>query len=130
MKEIMKRIIEFKNGKNNAIIEIFLIKNEEDKIILSICGSISSENHIIEAGQCIDTIAEIFKNERTKRIKEIWEEYHNNDMHLGCSHQREFEKEPYSKHAGHICPVCNYEYGTKWIYEEIPSGIIKELAEL
>lgn len=28
------------------------------------------------------------------------------------------------------CPICRYEYGTKWLYEELPDEIVNELREL
>ncbi len=40
----------------------------------------------------------------------------------------------YSKHPlgflGRPCPVCGYEYGTKWIKEEVPQDVIEWLHEL
>lgn len=128
--KVFSKKLNFKNDEYDAKINI-IIEEENDKKVLSICGTLyDKRGSMVASGQCIDTIAECIPNETTQLIKEIWERWHLNDMHAGCIHQREFEKEPYDKHRGHVCEICNYQYGTGWIYEELPEDVIKTLKSL
>jgi hypothetical protein len=103
------------------------LREREWGIELAITGKCFAED-IKSSGQCIDTIAEKFPdNKKINRIKEIWEKYHLNGYHAGCEHQREFEKEPYDNHRGAYCAICDYVYGTAWKYEIIPDEIIEEI---
>lgn len=124
-----KKILAGKNEKCSGNYEITLYKNESGKEVLSICGSLYGKG-FQEYGQCISEITKHFPTEKNKRIEEIWKRWHLNDLHAGCEHQREFEKEPYEKHADCVCHICNYKYGTAWKYEELPKEIIKEIESL
>lgn len=121
-----KRICAGENKNIKAYFDIE-IKNENDKPVLSICGDIYKEGEILNCGQCIDEIASLFPTEKNKRIEAIWKRWHLNDFHAGCVHQRSFEHEPYENHKDDVCPICNYKYGTAWIYEELPHEIINEV---
>ena len=79
-----------------------------------------------EQGQCIDSIEEYVKDEKVKRIIEVWKRWHNNGFHLGCEHQRDLEKNR-QEHFGKICPICGYKFGSDLIHEELPDEIIKEI---
>lgn len=81
-------------------------------------------------GQCIEKIYNLVQTDLVKRIYNIWKEWHLNDLHAGCIHQRAFEKEPYENHRGHHCDICNYTYGHGWIYEPIPKEVLEEINEL
>ena len=72
----------------------------------------------------------LFQLKKVKRIYNVWKDWHMNDFHSGCIHQREFEKEPYENHRGHHCDICDYTYGTKWIYEPIPEKILNEINKI
>lgn len=82
------------NGTGRKVNEVTVkieLKNGDKGLGLSICGSIWNHIHsdILSGGQNIDTIAELLPhNKKVKRIKEIWELYHLNDMKAGCEHQR------------------------------------------
>ena len=119
------------NGRKNKVeIELNLRDVGENKIEFTASGTVWKENHsdCIIGGQCIDEIAKLFpENKKIQRINEIWKRWHLNTFHAGCIHQRSFEAEPYEKHEGAHCDICNYTYGHSWIYEEIPKEIIEEI---
>lgn len=132
MKKIMDRrfFCGFTKEKHECYYHIKLTEIEDKKVILIIRGSIKFANggYIKAPCQCIDEIAKFFpNNKRVQRVCEIWEKYHMNNLHAGCVHQREFEKEPYEKHKGCHCDICNYTYGHGWQFEEIPQDIIDEI---
>ena len=44
---------------------------------------------IVMGGQCVDTVAAFFPNDKkARRMVEIWRRWHMNDMRAGCEHQR------------------------------------------
>lgn len=122
----------FLNKDYKAYIMLELFKDEQDRTVFSATGDLRRRRNglIISRGQCIDKIAEYIPEKNTKRICELWERWHMNNTHIGCIHQREFEKEPYENHKGHHCDICDHTYGSKWIYEEIPAEIIEEIKNL
>lgn len=144
----MEKRLTFENGKCQATITITITK-KDDKPVLSISGEVRKVSY----GQCYDEIKQRFPDDpKVSRIIDIWKKYHLNDMHPECEHQRELgwceeEIKPISvsdsRMRGHVnfkedergllckpCPVCGYEYGTKWLYMPIPEEIIKELLSM
>ena len=116
------------NGRKVVCFFDIEIRGSEKEPVLSIMADVKAETGgIITCGQCIDLVANIVPTEKNKRIEAIWKRWHLNDLHAGCIHQREFEKEPYEKHKGCHCDICNYTYGTSWIYEKLPDEIIEEV---
>lgn len=95
-----------------------------------------------------------------KHLRETWARWHLNDMRAGCAHQRAAgwedvrikpEELPESRAnrdergilalwvyrkehpAGLLCepcPTCGYQYGSKWLREEVPEGVLRFLYEL
>jgi len=93
------------------------------------------------------------------RILEVWDRWHLNDMKAGCEHQRELgwqdilipleelknkrvnqregkalamwvtEKEHPLGVLCKPCPVCGYQYGTKWLKENIPDDVVREIVQ-
>lgn len=89
-----------------------------------------------------------------------WKNWHLNDLRAGCKHQRDLkwedvridpkelphtianrdergilaiwisEKEHTKGLLSKPCPVCGYEYGTKWLFEEVPEDVIEFLFSL
>jgi len=89
-----------------------------------------------------------------------WDNWHLNDLRAGCKHQRELkwkdaridpralprsianrdekgilaiwvtEEEHKDGLLSKPCPVCGYEYGSKWLFEEVPEDIINFLFSL
>lgn len=121
--EYIKVVELYKFDKRFGYIEIHLKENEKHQTVLSIVGSMKGSH-----GQIRERIMEEFKDyKKIVRICEVWERWHLNNLHAGCVHQREFEKEPYEKHKGCHCDICNYTYGHDWQFEEIPQEIIDEI---
>lgn len=144
------------HGRKDCLVdvEIKLTETEDGKQRLSICGNVwnSRKTDLHAGGQCYETIRELFpNNDKVKRIVEIWERWHLNDMNAGCEHQRALGwgkdtvvlKDGSTKGTGWLnesehpqgvlckpCPECGYKYGTKWMYEAIPQEIIDELISL
>lgn len=72
---------------------------------------------------------------KVQRLKEIWEEWHLNDMTPACVHQV-LPEVPESASRDRIgwllkntpeCPETGYKYGHKWLVRELPAEIIAEL---
>ena len=97
--------------------------------ISGVIGPMRSGNCKGSAGQCVEEIrkgipTKEWNREMLDKFCDIWERWHLNDLHAGCEHQRDFEKEPYEKHALEVCPVCGHKYGSDWQREELPQEVI------
>lgn len=97
--------------------------------IHGVIGPLKNGNCSGSCGQIYDEIrnnldnieyAEKWDKVRAFEFVEMWKRWHLNDFHAGCEHQREYEKEEYSKHEGYRCDVCNYVYGSAWKKEKLP----------
>lgn len=118
---------------------------------LSITGEVYENHRGVGGGQCYDELTEEFGDDpRTARLVELWKRWHLNDMRAGCEHQRrswdvakKITVKGEEKAAGWVtqnehpegllskpCSVCAYRYGTAWLFEEVPSEVIKELRGL
>ena len=126
------------NGRRNCAVDVEIkIRGKEGDTLyreLSICGNIWNHLHtdIYSGSQNLDEILRVKKgNKKVRRIHDIWERYHLNDMHAGCEHQRalgwENKGEGYDKHPSEPCPECGYKFGTEWKYEAIPHAILQEV---
>jgi len=84
----------------------------------------------------VDKFAKGWNQEMLDKFNDIWKEWHLNDLHPGCEHQREmgWEKEfnwnESSKWINKPCPVCGYKYGTSWHAVEVPEEVLKFLSSL
>jgi len=81
---------------------------------------------------------------KLKRLLEIWEEYHLNDLQAGTKRQTEalLKKDKkliyatnYEKAVEYLKSIGLYEdrwytYGREWLCKEIPEEILKELEEM
>ena len=69
-----------------------------------------------------------------KRIVEIWNEWHLNDLQAGCIHMEKPAegKEQDTKEWSRLNKMCpkGYRYGSKWLVKIIPEEIITEIIEL
>ena len=95
-----------------------------------------------------------------RKLLQVWDKWHLNDMRAGCEHQRADEwdkvridpKELPDSHANRDsrgimamwvtqdehkdgllskpCLVCGYKYGTKWLKEALPDDVVSYLEKL
>lgn len=118
----------------------------ENVIELSICGSIWNHigSDIYSGGQNIAECVGFFPTKENRRIRQIWREYHLNDMNAGTKAQTEFldtvKKETGWKYDYSV--ACNmlkiaglyedrgYKYGHGWLYRPIPVEVIEEIKSL
>ena len=121
-----------KNRVYRATIDMELRASNGDmnKPVFAAMCNIYKNGYSYCGGQCFDKLLEFIPTKTVKSIYNVWKEWHLNDFHAGCIHQRAFEKEPYENHQGHHCDICDHTYGSKWIYEEIPAEIIEEIKNL
>lgn len=121
---------------------------KENAIRLSICGNIwnSSRTDIDCGGQCIDTIADYFKgNAKIQRIKQIWEQYHLNDLQAGTKKQVDavdkWRKEinltgyAYREECEYLQSIGllidnGIKWGAQWLFMPVPEPTINEIKEL
>lgn len=111
---------------------------------LSMSGSIWDGRHYdnVSGGQNLDEILYFFPgNKKLKRLVDIWEEYHLNDMRAGTKRQTEAIKQAGSRHLNYDEAVQllmskglyidnGYKYGSAWLYQPIPKEIIAEVKQL
>jgi hypothetical protein len=62
--------------------------------------------------------------ESVKKLRDIWQRWHLNDMRAGCQHQREEERKGRKWAIREECPDCHYRYGTQWLHETVPQDVI------
>ena len=114
----------------NIDMELRASNGDMNKPVFAASCNIYKNGYTYCGGQCFDKLLEFIPTKKVKRIYNVWKDWHLNDLHAGCIHQREFEKEPYENHQGHHCDICDYTYGTKWIYEPIPEKILNEINKI
>lgn len=136
----MNREVKFKDADS----QIFTVKVEIKDGRLSMSGDYGSG-----CGQCLDSIKP--KNAEQKRLVEIWNMYHLNDMKAGTVKQEEFlqrcEKDNHIKiEYGEAIRLLEqvelltvphpdkpgkfYTYGDEWLKRELPEGLETELHEV
>lgn len=139
------------NGRRENAVELRIELRQKDKgIELSICGDIWNrlKSDILCGGQIYGEVSRLFpNNKRVRRIIEVWKRWHLNGLRAGCEHQREekwglkelevngkkqlsnwvYEKDHPEGVLMKPCPQCGYQYGSAWLFEEIPQEIINEV---
>jgi len=148
----MKKVLDFGkidfngSGRKNCRVTIEVNLNQKEKgTCLSICGNIWNprETDIYCGGQIYNTLKElshkINNNTKMKRIIEVWERYHLNDMKAGTPAQEKLVEEYTKKNGYEYYKVIEYlkqndlyidngyKYGSAWLFEEIPAEIIAEI---
>lgn len=135
----MKKILVIAKINNNQRVTIEI---SYDKGRLSLMAN--HWNHLrtdcYHCGQMQDTIREwleegyhfgkirwLYSKDRIKKILDIWDRWHLNDMRAECEHQRELGWTWDNGHAETPCPVCGYRLGSAWLKEPVPQSIIDEL---
>jgi hypothetical protein len=147
------------NGKKSCRLTIDIkLSGRKFGKVLTISASIGNHmsTDIIQGGQMYDTLQELFpNNKRIQRLVEIWKEYHLNDMNAGTPKQTEALK-GLQHNAQNYRATCKYlesinllfdtdiknlklnstkdlsegyEYGTGWVFKDIPQNIINEIED-
>ena len=95
-------------------------------------------------GQIVNELEYLYNNGKLfikksdlKRIIELWNEWHLNDMNAACIHQtpfsvNEFSYEKFKELAQKEtakCPV-GYRYGSDWLLKPVPDEVIKEIIDI
>lgn len=113
---------------------------------LSMSGGIwnNRKTDTYTTGQMLDELPKLFPgNSKIKRLVEIWEQYHLNDLRAGTKKQTEAlnawadrpkgfsytEDSEYLKSIG-LYDDRGYKYGHGWLYQPLPESIIKETIEI
>jgi hypothetical protein len=116
-------------------------KIQFDNKKLSISGVVGPKSNGNCRGSCgqiyesfaIDTFCDGWNSETLTKFVDVWKHWHLNDMRAGCEHQRDtgianisFKNHPDGLNGliGKPCPVCGYEYGSKWLHEDVPQDIL------
>jgi len=146
----MERII---NPGSTANGQMFLkIKFENKRLsITGVIGPLSNGDCRGNCGQIIDKLSDLhqytpgYSPELCGKLREAWERWHLNDMRPGCEHQRAWDagERLGEKLAGWTypaehpkgllmkpCPDCGYKYGSAWLHEDVPGGVIEFLFSL
>lgn len=107
----------------------------------------TSKRDILSGGQNLDEIGSLFPDhELVQRVVSIWKKWHLNDMHAGSPKQEEFletlnlpnynhyeNAKAKLKDAGldpdesYIHNGKPYEYGSAWLYVELPMQVVQEI---
>lgn len=82
--------------------------------------SLNSEDYQLQEG---------WTEEMYRKLLDIWEQWHLNDMRAGCCHQRALGWNK-DEHLGKPCPACGYRYGSSWLFEPVPNEVIEWLFSL
>lgn len=124
-----------------------------DYVELSICGRVWNVRHsdIVSGGQNLDSMALVIKDEKFKKIHEIWKRWHLNGLNAGtpeqeakvkewldagnrydydavCSMLKDcglYEVEFTGKTSGRMYDHELYKYGHGWVVEDLPADVIE-----
>lgn len=108
---------------------------------LSMVGGIwnSSRTDYVTCGQNYDEIRKMFpRNAKVRRMVEIWERWHLNDMRAGTPRQEEYLRTLTPRPRGYeaTCQALTdagllvddgYRYGSRWLTEALPAEVIAEV---
>ena len=148
--------ISSKKRVNEVTIEMELRKNENGKMVLSICGDVWNSRHTdcIIGGQCIDSILDecpsLRFNELYMKLYGLWKRNHLNDMIAGSHRQEEavkdWEKQGNEYTYATACEMLKkldlyedkeyiyegkpYKYGTAWLYRDISNEDMNSIKTL
>ena len=78
--------------KNNEITITIELRDTDKGLEFSASGNVWNSKHtdIIMGGQCIDTLGQYLKYNKTyKEILDLWQKYHLNGMNAWCNHKHE-----------------------------------------
>ena len=95
-------------------------------------GSLEYDRGVFSGGQNYEMLLEItqpakgFTLESIRKIYELWQEWHLNDMKSHCAHQD--EAVAWDKVAP--CPVTGYKAGSAWLTKPLPVEVIEQVSAL
>jgi hypothetical protein len=107
---------------------------------LSIIGNLRVGRHDVGGGQCIDRMWSVLGAGKLARgadpadvrlIADVWERWHLNAMRPGCAHVEVPEgTKSTSDRLDNTppCPRSGYRWGSAWLYEPLPDGLVDELS--
>ena len=132
----------FQRGDNKLVVDI---EYEDNR--LSISGIVYEKNNHgswrdVGGGQCQDELIQNFVDmPNAKRLYELWERWHLNDLNAGDevqeAHLRKLKENGWEyKSYENACEQLErdgllvhngYKYGSAWKFEEVPAEVLKEL---
>lgn len=137
--------IAFYGGKRINTPEVKVELEYKDKgAVLSIFGTIWNSKHTraVVCDQRLDTMMRfpsLANNALFKKLYKLWSDYHLNDLRTGTIKQEAALKDgnivkytdacEYLKSIG-LFEDNGYEYGSGWLYREIPEDTLKEIETL
>lgn len=100
--------------------------------LISKYGNLENDRSWLAGGQLINdlgalvSLADGWTVADVVALREIWSEWHLNDMNAACDHQesgknRDDDPAP--------CPVTGYVYGSAWLFKSIPYSVFKWICE-
>ena len=151
-----------------VVLEIGIRKEERETLtidlekvneyeVLTISGDVwnTKRTDILCGGQICDDIKEWLDNnkfvklyieeKKLRKLLEIWERWHLNDLHAGTRKQekaiREWRKKnnitgwAYDKECEYLKSIGllvdrGYEYGSSWLYEPLPKDVVEFIKSL
>ena len=130
--------------KVNAVtIDVELKETEKGKVFTMSAGVWNSKRtDYICCGQMCDELPLLYPNNKlVKRLVQIWEKYHLNNLNAGTERQEKAiynagkEKAGYTEQGEYLKSIGlyfdgDYEYGSKWIFRPIPENIIEEIEQI
>ena len=128
MEQVAKELYLGRNAHGDRVWVTVDLREHDGKLRLSIQGETAAKGRKRDGpgssgGQIIMEAGALPRDPKSRRIAEIWQRWHLNDMRAGCEHQRGWTKE----RIGQPCPVDGYKYGSAWLFEELPTDIIAEI---
>lgn len=101
---------------------------------LSITGEIRKGRRVESCGQItlgpIDTTDSAWNAQDVATLRQIWADWHLNDMNAACDHMTVRKGGDYDANKHQVCAESGYKYGSAWLYRPIPSHILKEVKRL
>jgi len=86
---------------------------------------------VVERG----TVSPRLTSDGLARLADIGERWHLNDVKAGCAHQTvvyedgEYGRRP-SLTLTEPCPMTGYRYGSSWLIEPLPDGLLDEVSDI
>lgn len=140
--------IDYNNlGKKNCALEVEVELTDGDKPVFSVSGNIWNHLHTdtYSCGQNLDDIKEYINDPTFNEIYQLWNLYHLNDLNAGTPIQEQAVNQwrkdnnitgwAYDQACEYLKSINlygdkGYEYGTIWLYREIPEEDLNKIKAL